>query len=207
MNRFALALSVVALLALAFAQPVSAASTSTVSDPTGDAFFAPALPAPGYQDIVQATVTAEDSSFTFVMDVAAPIPSDPALPGIHRLTWHFVLDTNPASAPKGYPFPPGSAAPAEYLVMLIWDGTAFTASLVDRTPLLTGGQAVVTPISFSFSGDRSEVTFSASAGAIGDPSSFGWRAFTFDWAARFGTGAFFHIDVAPNMGFASWPEE
>jgi len=212
MRRFLFALGSALLLAGALvgaAEPVSAASTSAVSDPSGDVFFhGTPLPAPGYRDIVQAMVTSEDSSFTFVMDVAAPIPSNPALPpGIKQLTWHFVLNTNPATAPKGYPFAPGNAAPAEYLVMLIWDGTAFTASLVDRTPLLTGGQAAVNPISFSFSGDRSEVTLSASAAAIGGPSSFGWRAFTMDWAAPFGTSAFFEVDRAPNAGFASWPEE
>jgi hypothetical protein len=107
----------------------------------------------------------------------------------------------------GYPFATRAAAPAEYLVMLIWDGTVFTASLVDRTPLLTGGQAAVTPISVSFSGDRTEIALSVSAAAIGGPSSLGWRALTMEWASPFGTSAFFHVDQAPNLGFASWTEE
>jgi hypothetical protein len=207
-HRIGLAWSMVALVAVAIAQPVSAASTSTVSDPNGDAFFeGTPLPRPGYQDIVQAMVASGDSGFSFVMDVAAPIPSNPALPPeAQRLSWQFVLNTNPATAPKGYPFAQGSPAPAEYLVMLIWDGTAFTASLIDRTPLLTEGQAAVTPITFSFSADRSEVTLSASAAAIGRPSSFGWRALTMQWASPFGTSAFFHVDQAPNFGFASWAE-
>lgn len=208
--RLALALPVVALVALAFVQPVSAALTSVVSDPSGDAFFdGTPLPAPGYQDIVQATVTSEDSSFTFVIDVASPIPSNPALPpGIKLLTWQFPLNTNPATAPKGYPFAPGNAAPSEYLVIVAWDGTAFRASLVDRTPLLTGGQATVTDLSFSFNAERTEVTLSTGATMIGSPSTFQWRAITHQWAASPGTGAFFHVDTAPAPGlWASWPED
>ena len=210
MYRLALALPVVALVALAFAQPVSAASTSTVSDPSGDAFFdGTPLPGPGYQDIVQATVTSEGSNFTFVMDVADPIPSNPTLPpGIQVLMWNFTLNTNPASAPKGYPFAPGNAAPGEYLVMVVWDGTAFRASLVDRTSLLTGGQATVTDLSFSFNAERTEVTLSTGATMIGSPSTFQWRAITHQWAAFLGASAFFLVDTAPAPGlWASWPEE
>ncbi len=198
----------VMIVVVVLAQPVSAAAlTSTVQDPAGDAFFdGTPIPAAGYEDILQATVTSEGSSFTLVLTLAAPIPDNPVLsPGVALQTWGFALNTNLATTPIGYPFAPGLGAPAEYFVRLIWDGTTFQASLADRTPLLTGGQATETAVPFFFSADRSQFSLSVTAAILGNPSAFKWRAFANEWTAPFGTQAFFVLDSAPDAGFVSWP--
>ncbi len=195
------------LVAVILAQPVSAkALTSVITDPQGDAFFADSHPAPGYQDIVRATIASDGRQFTFGIELAAPIPDTPALPpGVVLMVWSWGVDTNPATAPAGFPFVPGpeGAAPAEFLVWVIWDGTSFTGIVIDRRPLITGGEAIITSVSFDRSG--AVATVSVNAALLGKPSSFTWVARTIDWTGPLGTLANFDVDRAPDAGRATWP--
>lgn len=115
-----------------------------------------------------------------------------------------LLDTQPES-PAGYPLSNGATARPEYLALLTWDGSTFHGSLVDRTPLLVGGEAVVTDIPFSFNGARDEVTFVVDQQLAGNPAEFSWYAATGIREAHFGSSGFQAIDRAPDTGFANWP--
>src|SRR5437588_1729117 len=141
--------------------PMASAQTSCVTDPVGDASVKDrSVAVAAYQDIVKACVTLSDGHFIFVMDVAASIPDSPRLPqGIKLLDWTFRLDTDVGTVPSGFPWAPGDRIHgAEFLVFIVWDGTRFTGALIDRTPALTGREAVTTQIPFNIEG--AEITAS-----------------------------------------------
>jgi len=191
---------VVGLLASA---PVSAATSVSVSDPIGDVDFR----APSFMDLVEAQVTGDGASFDLRVEVAGTIPSAPGLPrpATKEIWWSFAFNTDPASAPQGDPFPatPAVPAPAEFLASVIWDGTSFRARLLDRRPLLSGGDAVSTPLAFEVAG--SEVTMSVDASLLGDPGAFLWTSATLYWASPPGaTTGWMAVDRL-NSGYVAWP--
>ena len=139
------------------------------------------------------------------MGVASPIPRSPVLSrGVHLLDWTFRFDTDPSTAPRGFPWSPGDHIHgSEYIVFISWDGLGFSSMLIDRRPLLSGGQAVITPVPFEING--SEIVTSIDAVMIGDPSSVGLRATTDVWFTDLGTEAFFQPDSVPDVGLVTWP--
>jgi hypothetical protein len=165
-----------------------------------------------YQDIVSASIALNGGRFVLTMDVAAPIPSQPALPhGAKLIEWAFRLNTDLSTCPSGFPYPPAATLTspevthcAEYIVFVVWDGTDFTAVLIDRTPLLTGGQPVITPVSFDIVG--AEISVSFDAGLVGNPRSFRWTTRTEIWFTVLGSMGYVIVDAAPDEGsFATWP--
>lgn len=193
------------MAAVAMASATSASSTSVVTDPVGDAIYSPGITGQAYQDIVEVSITQRHDGFTFGMDLAASIPDSPPLlpPGVERLTWSWHLDTDPNTAPCGFPHAPGICVNSEFFVYVLWDGTTFTGLLVDRRPLLTGGEAVLTPVSFTI--DGSGITAFVDGPMIGNPSSFGWRSVAAIWPGPLGTESHHTLDIAPDEGFATWP--
>ena len=192
------ALGTIALLAaiMSTAGPVSA-QTSTVSDPVGDAKHH----APAFQDVVFGRMTKTASGdFHLLMEMAAPVPVNPPMPHPARseIWWGWGFNLDPTTFPAGWPNQAsiGSGLPAEFVVIVSWDGTEFACTAVDRRPLLTGGEAVFTPITFSIDGTIVEADLPYAL--IGDvPSSFEWDAFIWDWAAPVGsTPAFLDVDLA-----------
>jgi hypothetical protein len=168
----------------------AATLTSAATDPAGDAAFS----APGFLDIVSAQVTKSGQSFSFQMSVAAPIPAvPPKTPPGNLLQWDWPLDTDPATFPPGYPFPPGATPPAEFIIQVTWDGSSFSAVLVDRRPLLNGGIAVITPLAFTISG--TDVRADVGASLLGKPSSFYWGAVTFYWSGPMGSSGGNFVDA------------
>ena len=162
--------------------PASAGDlTSTVTDPAGDAPFR----APGFLDLLSASVSKSGQTFSFRMSMAAPIPAVPPRtpPGTSQVAWTWTLDTDPSTRPEGYPLPaaPGVSGPSEFIIAVAWDGNAFFGRLVDRRPLLTGGEAVLIPLAFTISG--ADVRMDVRASLLGNPSSFLWAAFSFYWSA------------------------
>jgi len=194
-----------ALAALLVVAPQVVAQTSAVLDPIGDG---EGFKVPLFQDIVRAEVSKKGNAFRFVMEVANRIPASPPLdpPGVKLQEWSFRLDTDPTTCPAGFPF---SSAPltaaADIMVFVLWDGVSFTAFVIDRTPSLTGGEAVITPVPFDIK--RREITVSVDAAIIGDPGSFGFRGFTEVWNDGLGTDSWQVLDIAPNgvHVFANWP--
>ncbi len=185
-----------AILTTAAAQPVSA-QISTVFDPVGDTF----PNAPAFQDVVFGRMTKTASGdFHLLMEMAGPVPVNPPMPppGRSEIWWAWGFDLDPATFPRGWPNPAAIPVglPGEFVVIVSWDGTAFAGTAVDRRPLLTGGEAVFTPVTFSIDGTIVEADLPYAL--IGDvPPSFAWDPFIWDWAAPVGsTPAFVGVDVA-----------
>lgn len=194
------------LLGSLWSVPTASAQTSCVTDPVGDAsVIDKSIVIAPYQDIIKACITLKGGRFFFVMDVAGPIPSSPALqPSVRLLDWSFRLNTDLATCPIGFPWAPGDRIHcAKFVLFVLWDGTNFTGILIDRRPALTGGQAVITPIPFEIQG--AEITAPVDAAMVGNPPSFQWRATTDVWLTELGTEAFFQPDSAPDSGTATWP--
>src|SRR3954463_9472451 len=157
------------ILAFAATRPASG-QTSVVIDPARDVFFH----APAFQDIVRGEVQRKGGSFVLRMEVAGPMPQNPKLPppGINQIWWAWVFDLDSTTDPKGYPFAPGVAVPPEFMVYVAWDGAEFRAYAIDRRPLLTGKDAIVTVVPFSIDGVIVEAVLASAL--IGNLPSFHW---------------------------------
>ena len=198
-KRFVMFVTLVALVMLGsvlVAQPVSA-QTSTVFDPVGDTLFN----APAFQDIVigQMTKTAS-GDFELLMGMAGPVPVDPPLPppGVSEIWWMWTFDLDPTAFPQGTPFPPGVKRRPEFVVYVSWDGTEFAGTAIDRRPLLTGGEAIITPVPFSINGTMVEAVLDFEL--IGDvPPSFHWGPFTVDWSGPVGSEGHNFVDSAETV--------
>lgn len=191
----------------------AAGQTSAVDDPTGDI----KNKYPGYLDIVGAATTRKDRSFIFTLDLAAPVPSDPTAdfpsgPDFVNISL-FGLDTDPTAVLVGYPFKEHTANPFEFFIAVSWNptgswglGTGFVGLLVDRRPLLTGGQAVVRSVPFTIEGSR--VTLVVDATLLGDPATFQWGAATVVSNHAAPTDEFTVPDFAPDNGLplVNWPQ-
>lgn len=172
--------------------PALAANRSIVTDPVGDASYG----APAYMDIVGAQLATSGGTLHFQMTVAGAIPASPVLPppSTKQISWSWPLDTDPTTFPAGAPLAPGYSGGAELIVTVAWDGSTFSAFLQDRRPLLTGGQAILTPVGYTISGTLLRVDVEASA--LGNPSSFGWGGVAFYWSGPFGSNNGNHfVDV------------
>jgi hypothetical protein len=138
----------------------------------------------------------------------------PALPnGAKLLEWSIRLNTNLSTCPSGFPYPPAATLTSpeaahcgEYLVFIVWDGTGFTGMLIDRTPSLRGGKAVISPISLSIVG--SEITASVDSALLDNPKTFRWTSRAATWFSNLGSMGYVIVDAAPDEGsFAVWPSQ
>jgi len=177
----------------------SGSLVSTVSDPAGDTATTPNLHSPAFQDIVRGQMTKTASGdFELLMEMAGPVPAAPSLPPQWKeIWWTWFFDLDLTTSPGGYPSPPGFASPVgpEFAVQVRWDGTEFVGVAVDRRPLLTGGEAIITPVSFSIDGTVVEAVLPSTM--IGDvPPTFRWGVLTLDWCAPAGTNGHFQVDFA-----------
>jgi len=190
----------------------AAALTSVVTDPVGDV----KNKAPAWLDLASASVARQGARFVFAWDLAAPVPADPAAdPAIPAHSDHVCigdgLDTDPTSAPVGYPFGKNEANFLELVVALCWNptgsfglGTGFIGLLLDRRPLLVGGQAIITPVEVRIDGRH--LAIDVDANALGVPAAFGWGAFTEVANQADPNDAAWFPDVAPDAGLATWPQ-
>ncbi len=192
------ALGAVAVSAVAPATADAAPSVvSTVTDPVGDTY----IPAPAFQDVVvgQMTMTA-GGDFHLLMEMAGPVPANPPMPPPARteIWWGWGFDLDPTTSPQGYPNPAGIGVglPAEFVVLITWDGTEFSGTAFDRRPLLTGGEVIIAPVTFSINGKILEADLPYEL--IGDvPASFGWDPFIWDWPGPVGkSSGFVGVDFA-----------
>lgn len=175
-----------AMVALSASGQALAATTYT--DPVGDAKFH----APAYADIVAGSVDEVGGTFEFTITVADAIPQTPRLtpPGVQALRWVVSLDLDPTTFPVGWPFAPGAPQSAqrgapEGFVAVAWDGSAFSATLFDRRPLLSGGDVEATSVPFEIDGDTVHIWLDAAL--IGDPASFRFGFVTAALTTELGT--------------------
>lgn len=187
-------------LLMAVVLSVPAFAASIVADPAGDTLYK----APAFMDIVRAELVEDSGTLVFRMTVAAVIPNDPRLPppANASIRWAFPIDSDPATFPEGDPFPRNQPGPSEFNTRVFWDGSAFTASLLDRRPLLEGGEAILTPLSFTVSG--SEIRVAVPASLIG-ASSFRWGAVTVYSSASPGGNNGDHFVDTLQPFFSTWP--
>ena len=178
----------------ALAQPVST-QISTASHPVSNANFN----APAFQDVVFVQVTktamvASSCSWKWLV----PYPS--IRPWRHLATikfawvWNFDLDPTYVSSRVTLTLSP--LVPAEFSLFVSWDGAAFAGAAIDRRPLLTGGEAIITPVTFSIAGTivQADLPYTL-IGAV--PTSFGWFAGTGAWSGPFGSSEGHHlVDIA-----------
>jgi hypothetical protein len=182
---------------------VPAFAATSVVDAIGDT----AYNGPRYVDIVGAELSDATGTFTFRMMLAAAIPSAPALPppGVATISWAFPIDTDPTTFPAGEPFAPGNGqlGPAEFNIPVVWDGSQFSATLLDRRPLLDGGEAIRTPLTFEISGTLVQVTVPAAL--LDDPPSFRWGAVTVYSSASPGSNSGRHFCDGLEPFYVAWP--
>ena len=198
--------------------PISAdlavGKTSVVLDATGDWVD---LTGQDYQDEVRAEITRQGNTFVFVMTLAGAVQDNPPFPSwADALLWDFALDTRPTAFPVGYPFTKNTAAPWEFVIGHFVYPSGFTdprvpspGVLMDRTPLLIGGEVKVTPIQFTIEGAK--MTWVVDAALLGDPSTFQWAAGTSAWQTsgddvKNGYNQGRHFDHVPDAGLATWPK-
>jgi len=181
---------------LSTAGPESA-QTSTIFDPVGDTKFN----APPFQDIVRVEMTkTSGGDFELLMEMAGPVPVNPRMPppANHEIWWVWVFDLDPATSPQGYPFGVVSGKQAEFIVYVSWNGTQFAGTAIDRRPLLTGGEAIITPVPFNINGAIIEANLPFEL--IGDVApGFVWRARTLDWSGRVGSSGYHEVDTAETI--------
>jgi len=194
---------------------VAAGKTSVVLDATGDWVD---ITGQDYQDEVSAEITKQGNTFVFVMTLAGAVGDNPTFPSwADAILWDFALDTRPTAFPVGYPFTKNTAAPWELVIGHFVYASGFTdplnpnsspGILIDRRPLLTGGQAIVTPIQFTI--DGAKMTWVVDAALLGNPSTFQWAAGTSAWQTsgddvKNGYNQGRHFDHVPDAGRATWP--
>jgi len=191
----------------------AASLTSVVTDPAGDAAWnsnsgaGSSKKVPDYLDIVRSEITQKGSDFIMTIDVAGPIGLPDVTTGNGLIGWAIGLDTDPTTAPAGYPLSNGTVVPFEFYVNVTYDGTQFQGMVIDRRPLLKGGEAVVTPHPFSITDSR--ITMMVPASVVGAPSLFGWISFAaVRTGSHDGADAFNGVDVAtaPSGGQATFPQ-
>lgn len=164
-----------------------------------------------FQDIVRGEIQKKGGSFILRMEMAGPIPGNPPLPqpANGQILWVWTFDLDTTAVPKGYPFSPGDSAPSEFYVYISWDGLEFKAFAIDRRPLLTGGNAIVTPVPFSIDGSALEAVLASTL--IGNSTTFRWGVRAIDIpSSHLGTSAIIPVDSAPNFtgptpGFVPFP--
>ena len=173
---------------------VAQSVVSTILDPVGDARFN----APAFQDVVLAQMKrTAGGDFELLLEMAGPVPVHPTLPrpGFSGIWWVWNFDLDPTTFPAGYPYLEARSS-AEFIVYVSWDGAEFSGTAVDRRPLLTGGKAIITPVTFSVGGTivRANLAYTL-IGAV--PANFGWLAGTAAWSGPVGESEGHHlVDVA-----------
>ena len=196
-------------LTLASGQPLLAApGTSVVEDGSLDAWYinfnVEPRRAPDYMDLRRGEISLHGGLFVFKFTMEGVVPDEPTLPPEGEvIVWAWGIDTDPATAPFGFPLSAGLAQPWEFDVFVLWDGLQFESILVDRRPLLHGEDAVVTPIPFDVEGNV--VSASASRKMLDRPESFRWGGVTLVDPSFGGNSSEHFVDFFNPHGF--WPAE
>ena len=147
------------------------------TDPVGDS--TPATT--GYLDTAAYGVSWSDQGssaggrFSFVFEVAEPIPGAFEVPmKFDAVQYSFCLDTDPSSDPRGYPFASNDPVWCDYILTAVSEGSEWTGTLIDRQPLVGGGEAKTPTVSFSIDDSRTRGSFFVPGASLGDPESFEW---------------------------------
>jgi hypothetical protein len=122
----------------------SASKTNMTSDPVGDSFpeTTPFMDVVAYGVDWVRTDELEGGTFLFTFEVAEPIPHTFEVPKDYDAAqYSFCLDTDPSTSPGGYPFANDDPVWCEFILTAVSDGGEWSGTLIDRRPLLDGGEA------------------------------------------------------------------
>ena len=146
-----------------------------IEDPVGDSVpeTRPFMDAVAYGvDWVRAGEV-EGGTFVFGFEVAGPIPDSFEVPmGYDAAQYSFCLDADPSTSPGGYPFANDDPVWCEFILTAVSDGGAWTGTLIDRRPLLHGGDAETRAITFLT--EDANGLFAVSGDTLNNPRSFRW---------------------------------
>jgi len=201
-----LAVAAVALGAVVLAagdEALGPALSAEVTDPVGDTLKKSAEP---WQDIVRGRIVLEGGTFTFSMEMAAPLPAEPPVPEDGGwYFWDWGLEVDPELVPVGWPFPGNHAAPHEFLVILAADGEEYFAFVVDRRPLLLSQDAIVTAVPCSV--DGAKINAFVDADLLDNPAEFGWRVGSQVLNGALGSEGHHRMENVPNEPvWVPWPQ-
>ena len=179
--------------------------TQLASDARGDAAMADGAKAPGYLDMLAATVELRDGAFVFTQVLASGVPPTPELAdGVLALGWSFCIDLDPSQSLRGYPLGRASM-PCELVVQTRWDGMVLRGMVFDRRPLADKNE--VKTITLAPATDGSAISETVPFGLLGEATTFQWSAYI-DELGALGTDVLHVADTAPDGGTSrpvSWP--
>jgi hypothetical protein len=167
----------------------------TILDPVGDTAEQDAA---AYLDLVQLEVVDDGDGYSFICAVAGEVPEDPVgdlhSERIKFISWHWGVETDPASDPAGYPVAGSHSLPYEYMVN-VWAGEGgLAADWLDRRPLVDGGEVIATPLELIVDGPRLIVSVPRT---VFDPrDGFLWRIGITAHRSHFGNMGYDALDVA-----------
>lgn len=178
--------------------PRSGRGPGAVTDGEGDAHLRSGDAAPGYLDPIGGNVVpADERTLRFVVDLAAPLPSDPALPkGDGAIGWSFCLDTDPDVDAVGFPSFE-SVSPCEFVLRVAWDGRKLRGFFIDRRPLMEARYSQVLHVQPIVSSSSIELEMSLEQ--LGYPTRFGWSITTEEFVSL-NRDAVHHVDELPEGG-------
>jgi hypothetical protein len=88
-------------------------------------------------------------TFLFKFEEAAPIPESFKVPmGYDAAQYSFCLDSDPSTSPGGYPFANNDPVWCEFILTAVSDGGTWSGTLIDRRPILDGGNAETPGVTF-----------------------------------------------------------
>jgi hypothetical protein len=188
-----------------------------VVDPAGDAGVAE----PGYLDFVSVDISVGPSPHTvdFTFALAEPLPDPIEVPaGYDALGWEFCLDRSGGDSDiVGYPFAASTSTPCEKIVMVTTEGGSpsdLNGALLDRLPLLHGGEPTETGIPVAIAENGTQVTASVPQRLVWQHahggSGFGFVLYSTSLTVPLGNDQFENLDQAPDSGWkdkgqAGWP--
>jgi hypothetical protein len=146
-----------------------------VEDPVGDSTpeTSPFLDTVAYGVRWVGVSPGQGGTYLFRFEVAEPIPDSFEVPMDHDAAqYSFCLDTDPSTSPGGYPFASDEPVWCEFILTAVSEGGAWTGTLIDRRPLVTGGEAETPEITFLV--DDANGLFAVTGDMLGSPTSFDW---------------------------------
>lgn len=153
----------------------AATRTPMIEDPVGDSVpeTRPFMDAVAYGVSWHGALEQEGGTYLFKLEVAEPIPDAFEVPEAYDAAqYSFCLDTDPATSPGGYPFANEDPVWCEFILTAVSEGGTWTGTLIDRRPLVEGGEAETSEVSF-FVDDVSGL-FTVPGDMLGGAASFDW---------------------------------
>jgi hypothetical protein len=171
--------------------------TMVVEDPEGDLGFGVDMKTGGiaryyeggnpvgaaaYLDLVSTSLSLKKDIYRFGMEMAAALPEEgsPLPEGVKLVEWAMWIDPSP------YNVLINPVAPL-YLIALRYDGSSYSAFILDYATMLTA------PIAFSVDGSALQLKFTSAS--IGDLAFEWWSPLVRAWWGTLGSAGYWFVDA------------